>query len=61
MIVVSSLSLGDRDATLIDFALDENSKLSPKAFQRTSSFGFKSSYTSGFGNIGRLMRKVSAR
>ena len=31
MIVVSSLNSGDRDATLTDFPLDENSKLSPKA------------------------------
>ena len=49
MIVVISLSSGDRDATLTDFPLDENSKLSPKASRRTSSSGFKSSYTDGFG------------
>ena len=52
MIVVSSLNLGDRDATLTNFPLDENSKLSPKASRRTSASEFKSSYTSGFGNIG---------
>ena len=61
MIVVSSHSLGDRDATLMDFPLEENSKLSLKVSQSTSSFGFKSLYTGGFGNIGRLMRKISAR
>ena len=33
MIVVSSLSSGDRDATLTDFPLDENSKLSPKVLE----------------------------
>ena len=61
MIIVSSLSSGDRDATLTNFPLDENSKLSPKASRRTSSFRFKSSYTGGFGNIGQLMRRISAR
>ena len=30
MIVVCSLNSRDRDATLIDFPLDENFKLSPK-------------------------------
>ena len=61
MIVVSSLNLGDRDATLTNFPLDENSKLSPKASRRTSASEFKSSYTSGFGNIGQLMHRISAR
>ena len=61
MIVMSSLSSGDKDATLTDFLLEENSKFSPKVSQSTSSFGFKSSYTGGFGNTSRLMHKMSAR
>ena len=61
MIVVSSLSSGDRDATLTDFPFEENSKLSPKVSRSTFSSGFKSSYTGGFGNIGQLMREISAR
>ena len=32
MIIMRSLNLGDRDATLTDFPLDEKSKLSSKAF-----------------------------
>ena len=47
MIVVSSVNSGDRDATPTNFPLDENSKLSPKASRRTSSFEFRSSYTDG--------------
>ena len=61
MIVVSILNLGDRDATLTDFPLGENSKLSPKAFQKTFSSGFKSSYTSGSLNISRLMCRIFAK
>ena len=61
MIIVRSLNSGDRDAALIDFPLDENSKLASKVSQRTSSSEFKSSYTGGFGNIGLLMHKMLAR
>ena len=53
MIIVRSRNLGDRDATLTDFLLKENSKLSPKAFGRTSSSEFSS--TGRLVNIGRLM------
>ena len=61
MIVVSSLSLGERDATLIDFPLEKNSRLFPKASLRISSSKFSSSYTSGMGSIGRLMCRISAK
>ena len=59
LIIMSSLNSGDRDATLIDFPLDENSNLSPKASQRTSSSGFSSSYTGGLVNIDRLICRIS--
>ena len=37
MIIVSNLSLGERDATLIDFPLEENSKHENHATQGSSS------------------------
>ena len=61
MIIVSRLNSGERDVTLIDFPLEENSKLAPKASLRTSSAGFNSSYTGGTSNIGRLMRRILAK
>ena len=61
MIIVSSLNSREKDATLIDFPLEENSKLSPKASRRTYSSGFSSLYTSGIGNIGRVMCRISAK
>ena len=61
MIIVSSLNSGERDATLIDVPMEENSKLAPKASRRTSSSGFNSSYTDGIDNIGLLMCRISVK
>ena len=61
MIIVRSLNSGERDAILIDFLFEENSKLAPKACLRNSSSGFSSSYTGGMESIGRLMCKISAK
>ena len=61
MIIVSRLNSGERDVTLIDFPLEENSKLAPKASQRVSSFGVSSSYTGGISNIGLLMFRILAK
>ena len=61
MIIVSRLNSGERDVTLIDFPLEENSKLAPKASLRTSSSRFSSSYIGGIGNIGLLMCRISAK
>ena len=60
MIIVSNLNSGESDATLIDFQLEENSKLAPKASRRTSSSRFDSSYTSGIGKISLLMCRILA-
>ena len=49
MIVVSSLSSGDRDATLTNVPLKEDFKVSFKVSRNTSSSEFKSSYIGGFG------------
>ena len=61
MIIVKSLNFGERDATLIDFLFEENSKLAPKAYLRNSSSRFSSSYTGGMESIGRLMCNISAK
>ena len=61
MIIVSSLNSREGDATFIDFPLEENSKLAPKASRRTSSSGVSSSYTGGIGNIGLLICRISAK
>ena len=61
MIIVSSLNSRDKDATLTDFPLDKNYKLSPKVSRRTSSSGLISLYTDGLVNIGRLMCRMSAK
>ena len=61
MIIVNNLSSGERDATLIDFPLEENYKLAPKASRRVSSSRVSSSYTDGIGNIGLLMFRISAK
>ena len=61
MIIVRSLNSGERDATLIDFLLEENPKLAPKAYLRNSSSGFNSSYTSGMESIGWLMCNISTK
>ena len=61
MIIVSSLNSGESDATLIDFPLEENSKLAPKASRRISSSGFSSSYTGGISIIGLLIYRISAK
>ena len=58
---MSSLNSRERDATLIDFPLEENSKLAPKASRRTSSSRVSSSYTNGIGNIGLLIYRISAK
>ena len=55
---VRSLNFGERDATLIDFLLEENSKLAPKACLRNSSSGFSSSYTGSMKSIGRLICEI---
>ena len=61
MINVRSLNFGERDATLIDFLLEENSKLDPNSCLRNSSSGFSSSYTRGMESIGWLMCNISAK
>ena len=57
MIIVRSLNFGERDATLIDFLFEENSKLAPKACLRNSSSEFSSSYTGSMKSIGQLYVK----
>ena len=61
MIIMRSLNSRDREATLTDILLDENSKLSPKASRKAFSSRFSSSYTDGIGNIGELMCRISAK
>ena len=61
MIIVRSLNFGERDATLIDFLFEENSKLAPKACLRNSLSGFSSSYTGSMKSIGRLICEISAK
>ena len=61
MIIVTNLNSGERDATLIDFLLEENSKLATKARLRNSSSRFSSSYTDGMESIGQLMCNISAK
>ena len=61
MIIVRSLNFGERDAILIDFLLDEKSKLAPKTCLRNSSSGFSSSYTDGMESIGQLMCNISSK
>ena len=61
MIIVKSLNSRERDATLIDFLFEENSKLAPKAYLRNSLSRFSSSYTDGIESIDRLMCKIFAK
>ena len=59
--MVSTLNLGDREETLIEFLVWENSKFLPRVSRSKSSFGFKSSYTGVVASIGRLMYRISTR